>query len=76
MMLTLKPGSSYLIKKIQQSVDKNYRYKLLSMGMVPGAIFKVVRMAPLGDTIQIFIKDYALSLRSKELSHLSLEAIY
>ena len=40
--------------------------RLLEMGVVPGARFKVERLAPLGDPIEIFIMGYHLSLRQSE----------
>jgi ferrous iron transport protein A len=40
--------------------------RLMEMGLVPGASISVVRRAPLGDPIQIKIRDYHLALRLTE----------
>ncbi|MCB5253621.1 MAG: FeoA family protein [Candidatus Cloacimonadaceae bacterium] len=48
------------------TADRNYRQKLLRMGLVKNEIFTVVRKAPLGDPIEIKIKGYSLSLRKAE----------
>ena len=40
--------------------------RLMEMGFVPGAPVSVVRSAPLGDPIQIRIRDYDLALRRGE----------
>lgn len=40
--------------------------RLMEMGLVPGAPVYVVRSAPLGDPIQIRIRDYDLALRRGE----------
>jgi ferrous iron transport protein A len=40
--------------------------RLMEMGLVPGAPVSVVRSAPLGDPIQIRIRDYDLALRRGE----------
>jgi len=38
----------------------------MEMGLVPGASISVVRTAPLGDPLQIKIRDYQLALRRTE----------
>lgn len=40
--------------------------RLMEMGIVPGATIKVVRTAPLGDPIQVCLRDYHLALRRAE----------
>ena len=40
--------------------------RLMEMGIVPGAQIKVVRTAPLGDPIQVCLRDYHLALRRAE----------
>lgn len=40
--------------------------RLMEMGLVPGASISVVRTAPLGDPIQIKVRDYHLALRRSE----------
>jgi len=37
--------------------------RLMEMGMVPGAEISVVRTAPLGDPLQICLRNYHLALR-------------
>ena len=40
--------------------------RLMEMGIVPGAPIRVVRSAPLGDPIQVCLRDYHLALRRME----------
>ena len=47
--------------------DHLYRKRLMAMGFIPGAIFELTRLAPLGDPIEVKIKGYSLALRRKEL---------
>ncbi|MEN8152745.1 MAG: ferrous iron transport protein B [Acidobacteriota bacterium] len=42
------------------------RRRILDMGLVKGVRFKVVRVAPLGDPIEIKLKGFLLSLRKEE----------
>lgn len=53
--------------------EKCYRQKLLAMGLIPGTLFQVARIAPLGDPIEIAVRGYALSLRCDEASILHVE---
>ena len=43
-----------------------YRQKLLAMGLIKGTSFKVIRVAPMGDPVEISVRDYSLSLRRDE----------
>jgi ferrous iron transport protein A len=40
--------------------------RLMEMGVVPGAPIKVIRTAPLGDPIQVCLRNYQLALRRME----------
>ena len=42
------------------------RRKLLTMGMTPGTTFKICRVAPLGDPIELELRGFQLSLRREE----------
>lgn len=49
------------------------RKRLLEMGMTSDTRIEVVRVAPLGDPIQIKIRGYNLSLRKSEAEHVEVE---
>ncbi len=55
--------------------DKAYRQKLLTMGLTPNTQFEVIRRAPLGDPIQIRVRDFHLSLRQAETALLIIERV-
>jgi ferrous iron transport protein A len=48
--------------------------RLLAMGLIPGAEFRVVRRAPLGDPVEIEVLGFLLSLRAGEAAGLEIEA--
>ncbi len=54
---------------------KAYRQKLLSMGLVRGVEFKLVRVAPMGDPVELKIKSFNLSLRKDEAASLIVEEV-
>ena len=65
----LKPGSRGKIKKVYG--QGNLKRKLLDMGILPGAAIEVIKLAPLGDPVDIKIKGYHLSLRKEEAKQIS-----
>ncbi len=52
------------------------RQKLFACGLLPGVNVSVVRVAPLGDPIQIRLEgDILLSIRKAEASHVKVNSI-
>lgn len=68
------PQQYYKIIHFFPDILPTYRQKLLSLGMLPGASFQVIRLAPFGDPVQIQIRGVSLLLRKKDLNFLRLEA--
>ena len=48
--------------------QKEYRAKLLAMGLTKGIELELTRVAPLGDPLEICIRGFSLSLRKAEAS--------
>jgi len=42
------------------------RRRIMDMGVTPGTSIKVIKVAPLGDPIEINVRGYELSLRKDE----------
>lgn len=68
----LKPGESGKILKIGAAGPLKRR--LMDMGVLAGETVRVEKVAPLGDPIEVTIKNYKLSLRKKEAQGILLEA--
>ncbi len=49
--------------------------RILDMGMLPGVVVYVARVAPLGDPIDIKLKGFHLSLRKREARNICVEVI-
>jgi len=47
--------------------------RLLEMGFVPGTSVKVVKVAPLGDPLEIQLRGYHISLRRLEAQRVRLQ---
>lgn len=49
--------------------------RIIEMGVTPGVIIEVERVAPLGDPIEVKVRGYHLSLRKIEAEGISVEPI-
>jgi ferrous iron transport protein A len=67
----LKPGEKGRIAKI--GAIGPLRRRLMDMGVLVGEEIRVEKIAPLGDPIEITVKNYNLSLRKKEAEGILLE---
>jgi len=52
-----------------------YRQKILAMGLTPGTEFTIIRIAPLGDPIEIRVRGTDLSLRQNEVVAINIECL-
>lgn len=69
----LKPGESGKITAI--GAIGSLRRRLMDMGVLVGETVKVVKIAPLGDPIEVTVKSYQLSLRKKEAEGIVVEVV-
>lgn len=49
--------------------------RLFEMGLLPGTRVRVVRRAPLGDPIELRVRNYSLSIRLEEASRIEVEPL-
>jgi ferrous iron transport protein A len=61
--------------KGEGEAGRAYRQKLLSMGLTPGTEFRVTRIAPMGDPVEISVRGFSLSLRRDEASALLVDVV-
>lgn len=47
--------------------------RLMEMGLLPGTVVEVLRIAPLGDPIELRLRGYALSLRREQARAIELD---
>jgi len=53
--------------------DRTFRRRLMEMGLVPGTEVTLVNIAPLGDPLEIELRDSRLSIRRREAVEVLLE---
>jgi ferrous iron transport protein A len=64
-VLELGRGDVAVVVGYRTRGDEADRYE--EMGLTPGARFRVVKVAPLGDPVEIDLRGYRLCLRKREL---------
>ena len=60
----VKVGDTATIVKLHR--EGALRRHLMDLGRIKGTQFKVVKVAPLGDPVQITVRGYELSIRKEE----------
>jgi len=65
----LKPGNSAQVTDIE--ADHILRRRMMELGVTPGTKVSVVRVAPMGDPIEIKVRGYRLSLRKADAASIS-----
>ena len=69
----LKPKERGTIVKVGGGGPVHRR--ILDMGVVPGTEVEVVKVAPLGDPVELMIRGYHLSLRKEEAREILVEKV-
>ena len=55
--------------------SKAVRRRLLDMGITKGVIITIKKIAPMGDPIDISLRDYELCIRKEDLAKIKVEVI-
>ncbi|MBP3620775.1 MAG: ferrous iron transport protein A [Lachnospiraceae bacterium] len=67
----LKPGQSGVVASIGGA--GNIRRRVLEMGVTPGTKIDVIKVAPLGDPVEVVLRGYNLSLRKEEAEAITMQ---
>ena len=68
----LKPGQQGKVTSVGTSGSMKRR--IMDMGVTPGVQIKVIKVAPLGDPIEVNVRGYELSLRKDEAAQIQVQA--
>jgi ferrous iron transport protein A len=69
----LKKGMKAKIVGVPSQGDEALR--LQEMGLVSGTEFRVIKVAPLGDPVEIDLRGYRLCLRKQEMNGFGIEVL-
>ncbi|ROR08626.1 ferrous iron transporter A [Erwinia sp. JUb26] len=73
--MQLIPKQRYRILRFSPEASPVFRQKLMALGLLPGSTFELIRIAPLGDPLQVKTPRISLMLRKKDLALLQLETV-
>ncbi len=62
-------GTSAIITAV--GGEGSLRLRLLDMGLIPATKVKVIKVAPMGDPIEINIRGYELTLRKEDAANIT-----
>jgi len=60
----LRPGEEAVVERIV--CDGPIQQRMLELGMSPGVALELIRRAPLGDPIEVYVRGFHLTLRRNE----------
>ena len=69
----LEVGKSAVIRRV--GGEGALRQHFLDMGMIPGAEVTVIKLAPMGDPMEVQVHGYELTLRLAEAQHIDIQPI-
>ena len=55
--------------------EGSFRRRLLELGLVPGTRVELLRVAPLGDPVELLVRGASLSIRKAEASAIEVQAL-
>lgn len=67
----LKVGGEGVITAVNGGGE--LRLRLLDMGLIPGTAVKVIKIAPLGDPIEITLRGYELTMRREHAKEIDIK---
>lgn len=73
-MSDLVVGQKARVLKLNED-DKAIRRHLLDMGVTRGVEITIKKIAPMGDPIDISLRDYELCIRKEDLSKIEVEVL-
>ena len=63
-LAALPLGTDAVVRRVRS--PRPIARRLMELGLVPGTRVRVTRVAPLGDPLELRVRDYALSIRRAE----------
>ena len=60
----LRDGEAGVVERLE--LEGSTKRRLIEMGITPGTRVRVLKRAPLGDPIEIFLRRYSLTLRAED----------
>lgn len=72
-LAALAVGGSAVVRRLD--LPRATARRLFELGLLPGTRVRVVRRAPLGDPIELRLRNYSLSIRLEEAARIEVESV-
>lgn len=69
----LEPGQE--AKVLCVKTEGGLKHRILDMGITTGVTVKLIKVAPLGDPLEVTVRGYQLSLRKSEADAIQVEVL-
>lgn len=66
----LRVGERATVRRL--TIERPVARRLMELGLLPGTAIEIVRIAPLGDPIEIGLRGYRLSIRRSEAARVEI----
>jgi ferrous iron transport protein A len=67
-MLLSEIQTGHVVQIVRITGQSSFRRRLMELGLVPGTRVELVRVAPLGDPVELLVRGASLSIRKAEAS--------
>ena len=67
-MLLSEIKTGQIVQIVRVSGQSSFRRRLMELGLVPGTRVELLRVAPLGDPVELLVRGASLSIRKAEAS--------
>lgn len=68
---SLQEGQTAVVRTV--GGEGKLRRRLLEMGFLPGTVLSVQKRAPFGDPLQIFLRNFSLTVRASDASYIQVQ---
>ena len=65
-MLLSEIQTGQIVQVVRVAGQSSFRRRLMELGLVPGTRVELVRVAPLGDPVELLVRGASLSIRKAE----------
>lgn len=69
----IQPGESAIVETVKG--EGFLRKRLLEMGLTPNTTIKVRKVAPMGDPIEVYLRNYVLTLRKDDAANITVRKV-
>lgn len=72
-LAALAPGGRAIVRRIH--AESGFAHRLMELGLIPGTEVALVRLAPLGDPLELVVRGSHFSIRRSEAERIHVDAL-